>query len=195
MQGLRHDRPMHAYPPPATHGLATRQRVMADAQALGVPADYGRTRQLRPMREPARLTFVGLDTQCRPAWLRPAAAAAFARMRRAAASEDIDLLVVSAWRSFEYQLGIIRQKRERGLDMEAILKASAAPGYSEHHTGRALDFGMHGYPHLEEAFDESPAFAWLQRHAGRFGFALSYPRHNRHGITYEPWHWCWHAGR
>ncbi|HVT32680.1 MAG TPA: D-alanyl-D-alanine carboxypeptidase family protein, partial [Rhodanobacteraceae bacterium] len=39
----------------------------------------------------------------------------------------------------------------------------------------------------------SPAFAWLKRHASRFGFRLSYPRRNRHGIAYEPWHWCWHA--
>ena len=30
-----------------------------------------------------------------------------------------------------------------------------------------------------------------QARAGDFGFALSYPRGNRHGIAYEPWHWCW----
>ncbi|MET0229666.1 MAG: D-alanyl-D-alanine carboxypeptidase family protein, partial [Rhodanobacteraceae bacterium] len=39
---------------------------------------------------------------------------------------------------------------------------------------------------------KSPAFRWLMRHAKRFGFRLSYPRSNRHGIAYEPWHWCWH---
>ena len=28
---------------------------------------------------------------------------------------------------------------------------------------------------------------------GEFGFHLSYPRDNPHGIAYEPWHWCWRA--
>ena len=46
---------------------------------------------------------------------------------------------------------------------------------------------------VEEEFERSPAFAWLKRHASRFGFRLSYPRRNRHGMAYEPWHWCWHA--
>jgi len=33
-------------------------------------------------------------------------------------------------------------------------------------------------------------FAWLARHAHRFGFAMTYPRGNRLGIAYEPWHWA-----
>ena len=41
----------------------------------------------------------------------------------------------------------------------------------------------------EEAFEGTGAFDWLQRHAARYGFRLSYPRGNPHGIVYEPWHW------
>ena len=41
----------------------------------------------------------------------------------------------------------------------------------------------------EESFEATPAFDWLQRHAGASGFAMSYPRGNPHGIVYEPWHW------
>ena len=182
---------MPAPPAPITSGPAVRARVLTQAQGLGVPADYGRSRRLRLQREPARLSSIGLDTQQRPAWLRPRAAAAFLRLRRSAAREGITLEVVSAWRSFEYQLGIIHRKRERGLDMGAILAVSAAPGYSEHHSGRALDLTTPGFPALEEDFEHSPAFAWLTRHARRHGFVLSYPRGNRHGIAYEPWHWCW----
>ncbi|HEX7917653.1 D-alanyl-D-alanine carboxypeptidase family protein, partial [Rudaea sp.] len=37
----------------------------------------------------------------------------------------------------------------------------------------------------------SPAFAWLTKNAGTFGFAMSYPRGNPHALAYEPWHWCW----
>ena len=62
-------------------------------------------------------------------------------------------------------------------------------------SGRAVDLTTPGYAPVEEEFERSPAFAWLKRHASRFGFRLSYPRRNRHGIAYEPWHWCWHARR
>ena len=89
----------------------------------------------------------------------------------------------------------MRRKRERGLSIDEILKISAAPGYSEHHSGRAIDLTAPGYAALEEEFEKSPSFAWLRRHARRFGFALSYPRNNRRGIAYEPWHWCWHSRR
>jgi len=76
--------------------------------------------------------------------------------------------------------------------VEEILTVNAAPGYSEHHSGYALDIGTPGEPPAEESFESTAAFAWLGEHAGRFGFQLSYPRDNPHGIVYEPWHWCWH---
>ena len=44
-------------------------------------------------------------------------------------------------------------------------------------------------PPAEESFETTPAFAWLQANAGGYGFAMSYPRDNPHGIVYEPWHW------
>lgn len=164
---------------------------VAAAYALGVPRDYGRTRGLRRVREPTQLQFIGFDTQDRPQWLSPRAARAWTSMVEAAAQDAIELQIVSAFRSIEYQLGILRRKLERGRTMEQILRVSAAPGYSEHHSGRALDITTPGFAALEEAFEQSPAFAWLKRHARRFGFHLSYPRRNKHGIAYEPWHWCW----
>lgn len=75
--------------------------------------------------------------------------------------------------------------------MQQILEVSAAPGFSEHHTGRALDLTTPGGPVLEEPFEHTDAFAWLSESAGSFGFHLSYPRGNSHGIAYEPWHWAW----
>ncbi len=105
----------------------------------------------------------------------------------------MELQVVSAFRSIEYQLGIIRRKLERGLAIDEILRVSAAPGYSEHHSGRALDITTPGFAALEEQFEDSAAFAWLSTNAQSYGFWLSYPRGNPHGIAYEPWHWCWHA--
>jgi D-alanyl-D-alanine carboxypeptidase len=181
--------------PPLPCDAARRRKVIAEATALGVPIDYGRTRKLNLVREPGELASIGADIYERMQWLAPRAARAFVRMREAARANGIALDVVSAYRSADYQLGIVRRKHKRGLGMAEILRVSAAPGYSEHHSGRAVDVTTRGYAPLEEEFERSPAFAWLKRHASRFGFRLSYPRKNRHGIAYEPWHWCWHASR
>jgi D-alanyl-D-alanine carboxypeptidase len=170
-------------------------RLIEDAFALGVPRDYGRARGLRRVREPSHLESIGLDTQGREQFLAPRAARAWARMREAAARDGVNLQVVSAFRSVEYQFGILKRKLDRGQTIEQILRVSAAPGFSEHHSGRALDITTHGFAALEEEFENSPAFAWLKKHARRFNFHLSYPRRNPHGIAYEPWHFCWRAKR
>ena len=179
--------------PPVRCNAERRRAILRDAHALGVPRDYGRVRRLPVVREPRDLACVGTDTSARVQWLAPRAARALVRLRAAASADGIELQLVSAFRSAEYQLGIVRRKLERGQPMDDILRVSAAPCYSEHHSGRAVDLTTPGYPALEEAFEASPAFAWLQANARRFGFMLSYPRGNPHGIAYEPWHWCWHA--
>ena len=74
-----------------------------------------------------------------------------------------------------------------------ILRVNAAPGYSEHHTGRAIDLGTIGCRALEEEFELTEAFAWLENNAAHFQFSLSYPRNNPSGVIYEPWHWCFQA--
>jgi len=98
---------------------------------------------------------------------------------------------ISGFRSHAYQLGIFRRKMARGQSISQILSVNAAPGFSEHHSGRALDIGTPGEPAAEESFERTAAFAWLQDRAATFGFRMSYPRDNPHGIVYEPWHWCW----
>jgi D-alanyl-D-alanine carboxypeptidase len=179
--------------PPARCNTEQRRLIVEAAFALGVPRSYGRERALPIVREPHKLACIGDDIHGRIQWLAPRAARAWLRMRDAANKDGIELQIVSAFRSAEYQLCIIHRKVERGLPMDEILRVSAAPGYSEHHSGRALDITATGYAALEEEFEHSQAFAWLSDEATRFGFALSYPRGNRHGIAYEPWHWCWRS--
>ena len=166
-------------------------RVIEASRVLGIPRDYGRHHDLRVMREPRELACIGEDIHGRHQWLAPRAARAWARMQKAAAADTITLQIVSAFRSASYQLLIIERKFANGQSIDEILRVSAAPGYSEHHSGRVVDITTPGHAALEEEFEQSPAFAWLQRNASRFGFSLSYPRGNRHGIAYEPWHWCW----
>ncbi len=103
---------------------------------------------------------------------------------------EIELLLVSAFRSVDYQRSIFDRKLAQGVPLDDILRVNAAPGYSEHHTGRAVDIATRGCPPLTEAFETTDAFEWLTRNAGRFGFEMSYPRDNPYGIAYEPWHWA-----
>lgn len=177
--------------PPARCDTSQRLRVIEAARGLGVPRDYGRRHRLRVVREPRELACIGIDIHERHQWMTPLAAHAWMRMRDAAARDGIELQIVSAFRSAAYQLGIIERKLARGQSIDEILQVSAAPGFSEHHSGRVVDITTPNHPALEETFDQSPAFAWLQGQAARYGFSLSYPRDNRHGIAYEPWHWCW----
>jgi len=157
---------------------------------LGLNADaYAAHTGLTAQPEPIRLKLAGFDRYQRPLWLTAKTACAWARMRAAARNEGIVLEAISAYRSHAYQMGIFRRKLARGLTLAQILAVNAAPGFSEHHSGMALDIGTPGEPPLEESFEATAAFAWLGVHAGRFGFNLSYPRGNPHGIVYEPWHW------
>jgi D-alanyl-D-alanine carboxypeptidase len=169
------------------HGLDQR------LAALGIdPERYATDHGLALVAEPAELACAGRDRFRRPLFLLPPAARAWAAMRAAAAHEGVALEAISGYRGHDYQLGIFGRKLARGQDVPAILRVNTAPGYSEHHSGRALDIGTPGELPAEESFEGTPAFAWLQAHAGAFGFAMSYPRGNAHGIVYEPWHWCWH---
>ena len=158
---------------------------------LGIPLDYARLRQL-PVRMEARdLVSVGLDIYEREQHLLRGADAAWLAMQEAAHTDGVDLQLVSAYRSVDYQQGIVRRKLEKGQDIETILTVSAAPGYSEHHSGRAIDLTTPEYAVLEEEFENSPAFAWLSKKAVDHGFHMSFPRDNPHGVAYEPWHWAW----
>jgi D-alanyl-D-alanine carboxypeptidase len=158
-------------------------------QQLGVPADYGRRHRLRLQQEPRELASIGKDVFGREQFMLPKAARALLELIRGAASEGMVIKPVSAFRSMDYQAVLLQNKLDKGQSMAEILCVSAAPGYSEHHSGRAVDLTTDGPKPLEEEFAETEAFAWLSRRAGDFGFRLSYPRGNRHGVTYEPWHW------
>lgn len=120
------------------------------------------------------------------------AAAALAAMRQAAAADGVDLVVLSAFRPIALQKHLFFDvKSERAQSSRQRAQVSAPPGYSEHSTGYALDLGDGGAPatNLAEAFDTTASFRWLQGNAARFHFALSFPRGNAQGVSYEPWHW------
>lgn len=170
---------------------AYRARIAAVLADLGLDPRLFAHRRLRLMPEAQRLSPVGLGTDGRDKLLAPAVARAWQSMREAAASDGIGLLLISAFRSVEFQAALVRAKLEKGIPAEDVLRINAPPGYSEHHTGRAVDIGYAGTAALDEAFETTPAFGWLQAHAGGYGFRMSFPRDNPQGYLYEPWHWCY----
>jgi len=183
-----------AAPKPAFSGrrraeLAGMATNWASLQSLGIPSNYGAVRQLRRKNEATQLISIGRNPDGDPVKLSPRAATAWKKMHAAAARDGIVLLPLSGFRSVARQTKIIRAKLAAGEDIDAILRLVAAPGYSEHHTGRAIDIGAPGDRPLDEHFAKTTAFRWLKKHAGKFNFHLSYPRKNPHGIAYEPWHW------
>lgn len=163
--------------------------VASALQALGISLELVAQKALTLYRQPAKLVIAEIGEGGCKHFLVPDAAKAWRVMKETAAREGVVLEIVSAFRSIDEQAAIIRDKLARAMPMERILTLSAPPGYSEHHTGCAVDINTPGCLPREEVFEATDAFRWLVANAARFGFILSYPRGNAAGFIYEPWHW------
>ena len=161
---------------------------------LGIAPDYAAQHALPVYPEAVARVSAGPNIIGREQELEPVTAGSWVAMRQAAEADGVDLLLVSGYRSYAYQASLIQRKLDTGAALEDILSVNAPPGCSEHHTGRAVDIATPGVPPLTEAFERSDAFRWLQKNAADHGFSMSYPRDNRFGYIYEPWHWCRQAG-
>lgn len=124
--------------------------------------------------------------------LRKAAAKQFQAMAAAARAAGVVLVPISGFRSATDQEHIFFDvKAQRGQVTTKRAEVSAPPGYSEHHTGYAVDIGDGTTPatNLNPNFDKTKAFKWLSANAARFSFEMSFPKDNPQGVSYEPWHW------
>ena len=160
--------------------------------ALGISIESIAARGLQACDEATSLESVEIDADGREHRLVPAAARAWRDLKAAALADGIELCIISAFRSIDRQAEIVREKLDSGMDIRDILSVCAAPGFSEHHTGLAVDVSTPGSEALEVEFDRTSAYAWLTQRAAQFGFRLSYPIGNAWGYQYEPWHWRFH---
>jgi D-alanyl-D-alanine carboxypeptidase len=167
--------------------LSDQQRQLH--QDLGIPVDYGSAGGMPFFADATELVDVGPNLMGRMQQLTPAAARQWHAMVQAAVDQGVRLLIVSGFRSFDYQAGLIRTKLNAGQPLVDILRVNAAPGFSQHHSGQAVDIATPGSRPLTEAFEETQAFEWLTKNAPSYGFSMSYPRNNPFGFSYEPWHW------
>lgn len=119
------------------------------------------------------------------------AAEAFKQMKLAAQKDGIELIAISGFRSVSDQKKLFERQIQRKGSKQVAARLSAPPGFSEHHTGYALDIWDGKSPEtlLKSAFESTQAYRWLKAHAAQYGFELSFPANNPQGVSYEPWHW------
>jgi len=108
------------------------------------------------------------------------------QLMKSAESDNIDLKIISAYRSFGEQ-SILKSEYSVVYGVGAN-KFSADQGYSEHQLGTAIDFTTSKTGPNFLQFKNTESYIWLQDNAYKFGFILSYPKKNEY-YEYEPWHW------
>lgn len=101
--------------------------------------------------------------------------------------EGMDILVVSAYRSFDTQASLKAQNKI-AYGANTSNRFVAEQGYSEHQLGTTLDLTTSKIKAANSAFEKTKEFEWLQNNAHKYGFILSYPKGNKY-YAYEPWHW------
>ncbi len=120
----------------------------------------------------------------------------------AAEQSGITLTVMSTYRSVAYQTQLYQQDINKYLasgltQAEAETKTAeymTKPGYSEHHTGLALDVIDESWyatgNGLVDGFGATDAGKWLAANAAAYGFIIRYPegKESITNINYEPWH-------
>jgi LAS superfamily LD-carboxypeptidase LdcB len=134
---------------------------------------------------------------------------AFSTMKSAALKDQIDLQIVSGYRSFERQKLIWERKFKRLSKtkkptkvISEIITYSSIPGTSRHHWGTDIDIidGAVQPPTggllLESNYHGKAAFSkmksWMDLYSKDFGFELVYTQNEkRTGFNYEPWHYSY----
>jgi len=142
--------------------------------------------------EETELLFIGRDIYGRDQYLFSDAAKSWLLMKNAAEKEGFKLLFVSGFRTYNYQANIIKRKIKKGILIENILKYNKLPGYSEHHSGRAIDITNSKSLGLYDEFKYTNEYKWMLENAKYFGFRLTYKEDNNSGIMFEPWHWYYY---
>lgn len=122
------------------------------------------------------------------------------RMLADAEKDGINLKIVSAYRTIEYQQqnfeNSVQDRIAKGMTEEEAREDTARevafPGKSEHNAGLSADIMSDEYESMDDdGFKDTKAYAWLSEHAAEYGFILRYPENKEHitNIIYEPWHY------
>lgn len=113
---------------------------------------------------------------------------AFEELSQNAKEDDMTILAMSSYRSYDYQVNLYNNYVETD-GKQAADTYSARAGYSEHQTGLAVDVYNGVIPYT--SFEETEEFTWMQQNAYKYGFILRFPedKTNITGYQYESWHY------
>lgn len=121
---------------------------------------------------------------------------ALEEMCEASKQDGINLFIISPYRTnstqsylFNNEVAEVKSIWPNMTQEEAEIKAAtevARPWTSEHQLGLAVDFNS-----VEQSFDKTEEYKWLQENAHLYGFIMRYPKdkEDRTAVIYEPWHY------
>ena len=109
-------------------------------------------------------------------------------MSSQARKDSVFLTVDSGFRSVGFQKQIIKIRLNAGEEYQKVINFVAPPGYSQHHSGLAVDFVP-----SEALFAKTKEYLWLKNNAANFGFYETYPEDSTGYIPWESWHWIFNS--
>jgi len=116
----------------------------------------------------------------------------FEAMLAAAAAESVTLTPKSSYRSYAAQ-NTLYNNYVAANGQIATDTFSARPGYSEHQTSLAIDFGSvnNSSCNFDDCYAATAEGKWLATHANEYGFILRYTAEKQQitGFKNEPWHY------
>lgn len=119
----------------------------------------------------------------------------YKKLEKELKSEGIIIKLDSTYRSVKEQQELWNEwSEDPEKGPEYVKKYVAVPGYSEHHTGLAIDVCLEKDGKLiydnDEMKKEKEIFKKIHSKLAKYGFILRYPegKKNITGYDYEPWH-------
>ena len=111
---------------------------------------------------------------------------AFKKMSEAAKKDDCEIVINSAYRSYQDQVDLTNLYLNT-YGQNYVDKYVAKPGFSEHQTGLAFDIGSR----KKNIFAESNEYNWMKENAWKYGFIERFTKHYEPitGFRSEAWHY------
>lgn len=111
----------------------------------------------------------------------------FEAMASDALKLNLEIMVSSAYRTYEQQLNLYNSYVKTS-GQTAADSFSARPRHSEHETGLAIDVKSNDTSY--NRFGYTKEYKWLKDHAHEYGYIIRYPENKTYitGYKSEPWH-------
>ena len=113
---------------------------------------------------------------------------AFEKLSKDASKENLNIIAMSAYRSYSYQIDLYN-RYAKSDGKEKADTYSGRPGHSEHQTGLAVDVYNKKLPYT--SFENTKEYEWMMKNAYKYGFILIFPKDKEEetGYHFESWHY------